>query len=63
MADPYFTGLANSELEPTTQPISRLEFEFERRKLAREDVRELIYREVMSVNCTLGIMVVVFTNA
>ncbi|VAH77858.1 unnamed protein product [Triticum turgidum subsp. durum] len=63
LADPYFTGLANSELEPTTQPISRLEFEFERRKLGREDVRELIYREVMSVNCTLGIMVVVFTNA
>ncbi|KAM3331302.1 hypothetical protein ACQJBY_027360 [Aegilops geniculata] len=63
LADPYFTGLANSELEPTTQPISKLEFEFERRKLAREDVRELIYREVMSVNCTLGIMVVVFTNA
>uniref|UniRef100_M8CUR1 Mitogen-activated protein kinase 16 n=1 Tax=Aegilops tauschii TaxID=37682 RepID=M8CUR1_AEGTA len=47
LADPYFTGLANSELEPTTQPISRLEFEFERRKLAREDVRELIYREIL----------------
>ncbi|KAM0838824.1 hypothetical protein ACQ4PT_060715 [Festuca glaucescens] len=45
LADPYFTGLANSELEPTAQPISKLEFEFERRKLARDDVRELIYRE------------------
>lgn len=32
--------------EPSTQPISKLEFEFERRKLAKDDVRELIYREV-----------------
>lgn len=32
--------------EPSTQPISKLEFEFERRKLTKEDVRELIYREV-----------------
>ncbi|KAL6614847.1 hypothetical protein ACP70R_037117 [Stipagrostis hirtigluma subsp. patula] len=47
LADPYFTGLANSEREPTAQPISRLEFEFERRKLAKDDVRELIYREIL----------------
>uniref|UniRef100_A0ACD5VHP3 Uncharacterized protein n=1 Tax=Avena sativa TaxID=4498 RepID=A0ACD5VHP3_AVESA len=47
LEDPYFTGLANSEREPTAQPISRLEFEFERRKLARDDVRELIYREIL----------------
>ncbi|PNT72478.1 hypothetical protein BRADI_2g45006v3 [Brachypodium distachyon] len=47
LADPYFTGLANSDREPTTQPISKLEFEFERRKLARDDVRELIYREIL----------------
>lgn len=57
LADPYFNGLANSEREPTTQPISKPEFDFERRKLAREDVRELIYREVMSVNCTVRIIV------
>ncbi|TKW15619.1 hypothetical protein SEVIR_5G249700v4 [Setaria viridis] len=47
LTDPYFTGLANSEHEPITQPISKLEFEFERRKLARDDVRELIYREIL----------------
>ncbi|RLN23231.1 mitogen-activated protein kinase 16 [Panicum miliaceum] len=47
LTDPYFTGLANSEREPMTQPISTLEFEFERRKLARDDVRELIYREIL----------------
>lgn len=47
LTDPYFTGLANSEREPITQPISKLEFEFEKRKLAKDDVRELIYREIL----------------
>ncbi|KAE8683522.1 hypothetical protein F3Y22_tig00111201pilonHSYRG00036 [Hibiscus syriacus] len=45
LADLYFYGLANVDREPSTQPISKLEFEFERRKLAKDDVRELIYRE------------------
>ncbi|KAJ4959865.1 hypothetical protein NE237_019775 [Protea cynaroides] len=44
---PYFHGLANVDREPSTQPISKLEFEFERRKLAKDDVRELIYREIL----------------
>ncbi|KAF0931034.1 hypothetical protein E2562_039519 [Oryza meyeriana var. granulata] len=30
ISDPYFTGLANLEREPITQPISKLEVEFER---------------------------------
>ncbi|GAB2289769.1 Mitogen-activated protein kinase 9 [Dionaea muscipula] len=47
LADPYFYGLANVDLEPSTQPISKLEFEFERRKLTKDDVRELIYREIL----------------
>ncbi|PKA55518.1 Mitogen-activated protein kinase 15 [Apostasia shenzhenica] len=47
LADPYFQGLANLEREPSTQPISKLEFEFERRKLTKDDVRELIYREIL----------------
>ncbi|XP_075516814.1 mitogen-activated protein kinase 9-like [Primulina tabacum] len=47
LADPYFRGLANVEREPSTQPISKLEFEFERRKLTKDDVRELIYREIL----------------
>lgn len=46
LADPYFRSLSNVDREPSTHPISKLEFEFERRKLAKEDVRELIYREV-----------------
>ncbi|XP_058091760.1 mitogen-activated protein kinase 9-like [Magnolia sinica] len=47
LADPYFYGLANVDREPSTQPISKLEFEFERRKLGKDDVRELIYREIL----------------
>ncbi|AEE29679.1 Protein kinase superfamily protein [Arabidopsis thaliana] len=47
LADPYFSGLSNSEREPTTQPISKLEFDFERKKLVKDDVRELIYREIL----------------
>ncbi|TXG57211.1 hypothetical protein EZV62_018524 [Acer yangbiense] len=45
LADPYFHGLANLNEEPSTQPISKLDFEFERRKLTNDDVRGIIYRE------------------
>lgn len=44
---PYFRGLANKEHEPCASPISKFEFNFERRKLAKEDIRELIYREIL----------------
>lgn len=47
LADPYFRGLAKAEREPSCQPISKLEFEFERRKVTKEDVRELIFREIL----------------
>ncbi|XP_013638925.1 PREDICTED: mitogen-activated protein kinase 8-like isoform X2 [Brassica oleracea var. oleracea] len=47
LSDPYFSGLSNSEREPSTQPISKLEFDFERKKLTKDDVRELIYREIL----------------
>ncbi|GJN41179.1 hypothetical protein PR202_gn00521 [Eleusine coracana subsp. coracana] len=47
LADPYFASLANVEREPSRQPISKLEFEFERRKVTKDDVRELIYREIL----------------
>ncbi|KAK9091659.1 hypothetical protein Sjap_024836 [Stephania japonica] len=47
LADPYFQGLANVDREPSTHAISKLEFEFERRKLAKDDVRQLIYREIL----------------
>ncbi|KAF3339668.1 Mitogen-activated protein kinase 16 [Carex littledalei] len=47
LLDPYFHGLGNSDREPTTAPISKLEFDFERKKLTKDDVRELIYREIL----------------
>ncbi|KAI7736708.1 hypothetical protein M8C21_033570 [Ambrosia artemisiifolia] len=47
LADPYFNGLSNVDREPATQAIPKLEFEFERRKLGKDDVRELIYREIL----------------
>ncbi|GMY18553.1 mitogen-activated protein kinase 9 isoform X1 [Fagus crenata] len=47
LADPYFHGLANVDNEPSRPPISKLEFDFERRKLTKDDVRELIYREIL----------------
>ena len=47
LADPYFAGLASPAREPAAAPVSKLAFEFERRKLAPDDVRELIYREIL----------------
>ncbi|XP_044473789.1 mitogen-activated protein kinase 19 [Mangifera indica] len=47
LADPYFKGLSKIEREPSCQPISKLEFEFERRRVTKEDIRELIYREIL----------------
>ncbi|CAN4121684.1 unnamed protein product [Withania somnifera] len=47
LAHPYFHGLANKENEPSARPISKFEFDFERRKLAKEDIRVLIYREIL----------------
>ncbi|GMI65567.1 MAP kinase 19, ARABIDOPSIS THALIANA MAP KINASE 19 [Hibiscus trionum] len=47
LADPYFKGLAKIEREPSCQPISKIEFEFERRRVTKEDIRELIYREAL----------------
>ncbi|GER53417.1 mitogen-activated protein kinase [Striga asiatica] len=47
LAHPYFKGLAKVEREPSGQPISKMEFEFERRRVMKEDVRELIFREIL----------------
>ncbi|KAL6561695.1 Mitogen-activated protein kinase 19 [Orobanche minor] len=47
LADPYFKGLSKIEREPSCQQISKLEFEFERRRVTKEDIRELIFREIL----------------
>nr|KAJ0195056.1 hypothetical protein LSAT_V11C700381960 [Lactuca sativa] len=47
LADPYFKGLSKVEREPSCQSFSKLEFEFERRRVTKEDIRELIFREIL----------------
>eukprot|EP00775_Hariotina_reticulata_P000562 gene562-836_t len=43
----FFPRADSPAREPSAQAISKLAFEFERRKLAIEEVRELIYREIL----------------
>ncbi|KQK08860.1 mitogen-activated protein kinase 10 isoform X2 [Brachypodium distachyon] len=47
LSHPYFKGLAKVEREPSCQPITKMEFEFERRRATKEDIRELIFREIL----------------
>ncbi|KAH7432878.1 hypothetical protein KP509_07G044400 [Ceratopteris richardii] len=47
LLDPYFKGLSKVEREPSARPLNKLEFDFERRKVSKEDVKELIYREIL----------------
>ncbi|KAG0474237.1 hypothetical protein HPP92_016094 [Vanilla planifolia] len=47
LADPYFRNIAKVEREPSAQPVTKMEFEFERRRVTKEDIRELIYREIL----------------
>jgi len=47
LADPYFNGLARQEREPSCLSITKLEFEFEHRKATKEELRELIFWEIL----------------
>jgi hypothetical protein len=47
LADPYFASLHSPAREPSAHAVSKTAFEFERRKLAMDEVRELIYREIL----------------
>ncbi|XP_077250969.1 mitogen-activated protein kinase 10-like [Tasmannia lanceolata] len=47
LADPYFKGLSKVEREPSCQPITKMEFEFERRRVTKDDIQELIFREIL----------------
>uniref|UniRef100_A0A162ACT1 mitogen-activated protein kinase n=1 Tax=Daucus carota subsp. sativus TaxID=79200 RepID=A0A162ACT1_DAUCS len=53
LADPYFKGLTKADREPSSQQISRMEFEFERRRVTKEDIRELIFREILEYHPSL----------
>ena len=39
LADAYFQGLSQPGREPSAQPVSKLSFDFERRKLTTDEVR------------------------
>ncbi len=39
LADPYFHGLSQPGREPSAQPVSKLSFDFERRKLTTDEAR------------------------
>ncbi|XP_022955091.1 mitogen-activated protein kinase 9-like [Cucurbita moschata] len=47
LTDSYFNDMTKAEIEPSIQPISKLEFDFERKRLTKDDVRELIYAEIL----------------
>lgn len=47
LQDPYFSGLHHPSREPVAKPVSKVAFEFEKRKLTVEEVRELIYVETL----------------
>ncbi|AQK42053.1 MAP kinase6 [Zea mays] len=40
-------NIASVDREPSAQAVTKLEFEFERRRVTKEDIRELIYREIL----------------
>lgn len=40
-------GLHLSSREPLAQPVSKLAFQFDRCKVTMEDVRHLIYQEIL----------------
>jgi hypothetical protein len=46
LADPYFKRLSKIEREPSSEPVPKSDFEFEKKHLTKDDVRSLIYREV-----------------
>ena len=52
LADPYFAGLAQPQREPAAQPVSKLAFEFERRKLHTEEVPPPLPGTLQPRSCT-----------
>ena len=47
LQDPYFEGLADPSREPTARPVKVEDFEFEKRKIGKEEVRRLLYEEIL----------------
>lgn len=47
LADPFFKHLAKVEREPCSQPAPKADFDFEKKHLTKDDIRGLIYREIL----------------
>ncbi|CAH1441854.1 unnamed protein product [Lactuca virosa] len=47
LSDPYFKNLGKVERESSSRPITKREFEFEKRRLSTEELRERIYKEIL----------------
>ncbi|KAH7288446.1 hypothetical protein KP509_31G026700 [Ceratopteris richardii] len=47
LADPYFKDLARIDREPSCQPAPKEELEFEKKHLTKDDIRSLIYQEIL----------------
>ncbi len=44
---PYLKQLHYPDDEPTTQPVSAFDFDFEKYSLSKEDFKDLMYEEIM----------------
>lgn len=44
---PYFNGLHSPGAEPCAQPVSLFDFEFEMRELGMEELKDMIYEEIL----------------
>ena len=44
---PYLEGLHVPEDEPTTEPVSIFDFEYEREVLTIRDLKDLVYEEIL----------------
>ena len=47
LCHPYLEGLHFPEDEPTTQPVSMFDFEYERQILTMRDLKDLMYEEIL----------------
>jgi mitogen-activated protein kinase 1/3 len=47
LRDPYFKSLSRPEREPSSQPIRKVEFDFEHRRMSKEEIREMIFCEIL----------------
>jgi hypothetical protein len=52
--NPHFKGFAKVYQKPSTQPITKMEFEIKRQRINKEDVKELIYHAASLVKARIN---------